>query len=162
MQKNKINKKINYCFPTIRIGKLFKLCDRLAIENAKKVIDSLKNDCQAYEDMADGVLSKFFQDKYRRKSLEQIKVDEYEGTAIHSPSFSCEIKCGGIIYQLILASTIIVCLFPNRSKAIQSAVEEKLSRMEKSRLARECSKPDPKYEQAIAEEGFSMELYILA
>ena len=49
-------------------------------------------------------------------------------------------------------------IFPNRSKAIQSAVEEKLSRMEKSRLARECSKLDPNHEQAIAEEGFSMEL----
>ena len=48
--------------------------------------------------------------------------------------------------------------FPNRSKAIQAAVEEKLSRMEKSRLARECSKLESNYEQALAEEGFSMEL----
>ena len=48
--------------------------------------------------------------------------------------------------------------FPNRSKAIQSAVEEQLSRMEKNRLARECSKLDPDYEQAISEEGFSIEL----
>jgi Arc/MetJ-type ribon-helix-helix transcriptional regulator len=49
-------------------------------------------------------------------------------------------------------------IFPNRSKAVQSAVEEKLSRMEKSRLARECSKLDPNYEQDIAEKGFSMDL----
>jgi len=49
-------------------------------------------------------------------------------------------------------------VFPNRSKAIQAAVEEKLTRLEKSRLARECAKLDPNYEQAIAEEGFSMEL----
>ncbi len=49
-------------------------------------------------------------------------------------------------------------IFPNRSKAIQSAVEEKLSRMEKSRLTLECSKLDPHHEQALAEEGFSMEL----
>ncbi len=49
-------------------------------------------------------------------------------------------------------------IFPNRSKAIQSAVEEKISRLEKSRLARECAKLDPDYEQAIAEEGFSIEL----
>ncbi|HUU39658.1 MAG TPA: ribbon-helix-helix domain-containing protein [Desulfatiglandales bacterium] len=47
---------------------------------------------------------------------------------------------------------------PNRSKVIQEAVEEKLMRMEKSRLARECAKLDPKYEQTLAEEGFSMEL----
>ena len=48
--------------------------------------------------------------------------------------------------------------FPNRSKAIQQAVAEKLMRIEKSRLARECAKLDPKFEQSIAEEGFSAEL----
>lgn len=48
--------------------------------------------------------------------------------------------------------------FPNRSNAIQQAVIEKLDRMEKSRLARECAKLDPEFEQSLAEEGFSMEL----
>lgn len=48
--------------------------------------------------------------------------------------------------------------FPNRSNAIQQAVAEKLMRIEKSRLARECSKLDPKFEQSLAEEGFSSEL----
>ena len=48
--------------------------------------------------------------------------------------------------------------FPNRSKAIQQAVSEKLMRMEKSRLARECAKLDPEFEHALAEEGFSSEL----
>lgn len=42
--------------------------------------------------------------------------------------------------------------FPNRSQAIQRAVEEKLERLEKSRLARECAKLDRKEEQALAEE----------
>jgi metal-responsive CopG/Arc/MetJ family transcriptional regulator len=49
-------------------------------------------------------------------------------------------------------------VFPNRSKAIQEAVQEKLKRMEKTRLAEECAKLDPKYEQTLAEEGFSSEL----
>jgi metal-responsive CopG/Arc/MetJ family transcriptional regulator len=49
-------------------------------------------------------------------------------------------------------------VFPNRSKAIQEAVEEKLKRMEKTRLAEECAKLDPNYEQTLAEEGFSSEL----
>ena len=49
-------------------------------------------------------------------------------------------------------------VFPNRSKAIQKAVEEKLMRMEKTRLAKECAKLNRKYEQTLAEEGFSMEL----
>ena len=48
--------------------------------------------------------------------------------------------------------------FPNRSKAIQEAVSEKLIRLEKSRLAHECAKLDPKFEQSLAEEGFSSEL----
>jgi metal-responsive CopG/Arc/MetJ family transcriptional regulator len=33
--------------------------------------------------------------------------------------------------------------FPNRSKAIQDAVAEKLARLERSRLAQECAKLDP-------------------
>lgn len=49
-------------------------------------------------------------------------------------------------------------VFPNRSKAIQEAIKEKLSRVNKSRLARECAKLDPAVEKAIAEEGFSQEI----
>lgn len=49
-------------------------------------------------------------------------------------------------------------VFPNRSKAIQEAVAEKLTRMEKSRLAQECAKLDPDFEQTLAEEGFTPEL----
>ena len=43
--------------------------------------------------------------------------------------------------------------FPNRSKAIQEAVAEKLARLDRSRLARECAKLDPRSEQRLAEEG---------
>jgi len=49
-------------------------------------------------------------------------------------------------------------MFPSRSKAIQEAVEEKLDRLERSRLARECAKLDPEFEKAMAEEGISEEL----
>ncbi|HUP46527.1 MAG TPA: ribbon-helix-helix domain-containing protein [Thermoanaerobaculia bacterium] len=44
-------------------------------------------------------------------------------------------------------------VFPNRSKAIEAAVFEKLQRQRKSRLADECAKLDPVEEQALAEEG---------
>ena len=44
-------------------------------------------------------------------------------------------------------------VFPNRSKAVQRAVEEKLARIGRGRLARECAKLDPKFEQDLAEEG---------
>ena len=45
--------------------------------------------------------------------------------------------------------------FANRSRAIQEAVAEKLARIERSRLAQECAKLDPKFEQEMAEEGFA-------
>ena len=48
--------------------------------------------------------------------------------------------------------------FPNRSKAIQEAIAEKLLRIEKSRLAQECAKLDIDFEQSLAEEGFSVEI----
>ncbi|MEC9340297.1 MAG: ribbon-helix-helix protein, CopG family [Pseudomonadota bacterium] len=48
--------------------------------------------------------------------------------------------------------------FPSRSRAIQTAVQEKLDRMEQGRLARECAKLEPPHEQALAEEGLAEEL----
>lgn len=49
-------------------------------------------------------------------------------------------------------------VFPNRSKAIQEAVAEKLARIDRSRLATECAKLDPGFEKAMAEEGLGQEL----
>jgi len=49
-------------------------------------------------------------------------------------------------------------VFPSRSKAIQEAIEDKLNRLERTRLAQECAKLDPVAEQAMAEEGLSEEL----
>ena len=49
-------------------------------------------------------------------------------------------------------------VFPSRSRAIQDAVEEKLARLDRTRLAQECAKLDPAYEQALAEEGMAGEL----
>lgn len=48
-------------------------------------------------------------------------------------------------------------VFPNRSQAIELAIAEKLARMDKSRLARECAKANPIKEKAMAEEGMSWE-----
>jgi metal-responsive CopG/Arc/MetJ family transcriptional regulator len=49
-------------------------------------------------------------------------------------------------------------VFANRSRAIHEAVEEKLQRLDRSRLARECAKLDPTFEKALAEEGVSGDL----
>jgi len=47
--------------------------------------------------------------------------------------------------------------FPNRSQAIEIALSEKLERLERGRLARECAKLDPKVERAIADEGLAVD-----
>jgi metal-responsive CopG/Arc/MetJ family transcriptional regulator len=49
-------------------------------------------------------------------------------------------------------------LFASRSQAIQEAVEEKLARLDRRRLARECAKLDPAFEKALAEEGMSEDM----
>jgi len=49
-------------------------------------------------------------------------------------------------------------VFPSRSRAIQEAVEEKLSRLKRTRLAEECAKLDPKAEQDMAEEDLANEM----
>ncbi len=49
-------------------------------------------------------------------------------------------------------------VYPSRSQAIELAVREKLARYERSRLALECTKLDPAFEKALAEEGLSEEL----
>jgi Arc/MetJ-type ribon-helix-helix transcriptional regulator len=45
--------------------------------------------------------------------------------------------------------------FPNRSRAVQEAIRDQLDRLDRGRLARECAKLDPRFEQALAEEGFA-------
>jgi len=49
-------------------------------------------------------------------------------------------------------------VFPNRSKAIQEAVSDKLARIDHRRLTHECSKLNKDFEQAMAEEGLSLEV----
>jgi Arc/MetJ-type ribon-helix-helix transcriptional regulator len=44
-------------------------------------------------------------------------------------------------------------VFKNRSRAIQTALREKIERVEGGRLAAECAKLDPKFEKSLAEEG---------
>ncbi|MDJ0763563.1 MAG: ribbon-helix-helix domain-containing protein [Myxococcota bacterium] len=49
-------------------------------------------------------------------------------------------------------------VYPSRSRAIQEAVQEKLDRINRTRLARECAKLDKAFERSLAEEGLSEEL----
>lgn len=48
--------------------------------------------------------------------------------------------------------------FPNRSQAIEAALAEKLTRLERGRLARECAKLNPRQEKGLAEEGMGADL----
>lgn len=45
--------------------------------------------------------------------------------------------------------------FPSRSQAIESALAEKLERLSRARLAKECAKLDPIEERKMAEEGLT-------
>ena len=47
--------------------------------------------------------------------------------------------------------------FPNRSQAIEAAIQDKLQTIDRSRLAIESAKLDSKQEQAFAEEGLGEE-----
>ncbi len=49
-------------------------------------------------------------------------------------------------------------VFQNRSQTIQEAVEEKLKRLKRTRLAKECAKLDATFEKAIVEEGLTEDL----
>lgn len=49
-------------------------------------------------------------------------------------------------------------VFQNRSQAIQEAVKEKLARIRRTRLAKECAKLDPALERAMADEGLNEDL----
>ncbi|MGH9316442.1 MAG: CopG family ribbon-helix-helix protein [Thermoanaerobaculia bacterium] len=48
--------------------------------------------------------------------------------------------------------------FPSRSRAIQLAVKTQIDRLDRRRLAMECAKLDPDYEQKIAEESAAYDL----
>jgi len=45
--------------------------------------------------------------------------------------------------------------FRNRSQAVEAALAEKLDRLARTRLARECAKLDPAEERRAAEEGLA-------
>ena len=49
-------------------------------------------------------------------------------------------------------------VFANRSKAIQEALRDKLARLKKTRLARECAKLNRREEQSLADEGLDQEI----
>ena len=57
-----------------------------------------------------------------------------------------------------LDSLVKLHIFTNRSRAIQEAVAEKLERIDKNRLSRECAKLDPVFEQDLSEEGLLVEM----
>jgi metal-responsive CopG/Arc/MetJ family transcriptional regulator len=57
-----------------------------------------------------------------------------------------------------LDSLVADRIFRSRSEAIQTAVKEKITRLEHTRLAQECAKLDPTEEQLLADQGFSNEL----
>lgn len=58
-----------------------------------------------------------------------------------------------------LDSLVASGLYPNRSKAIQDAITDKLSRLDKSRLAQACALLNPQEEQSLADEPMSGDVF---
>ncbi len=48
-------------------------------------------------------------------------------------------------------------VFANRSRGVEEAVAEKLDGLASRRLAQQCAKLDPDFEQSMAEEGMSLD-----
>ena len=49
-------------------------------------------------------------------------------------------------------------VFQNRSQAIQEAVKEKLLKLKRVRLAKECANLEPGIERAFSEDGFDEDI----
>ncbi len=52
-----------------------------------------------------------------------------------------------------LARLVEQQIFPNRSKETQNAIGDKLNRLDRTRLAKECARMDAGEEQALTENG---------
>lgn len=50
-------------------------------------------------------------------------------------------------------------VFASRGQAVQEAVQEKVTRVGRTRLAEECAKLDPAEEQALADAGLAAETW---
>ena len=57
-----------------------------------------------------------------------------------------------------LDALVEAAAFPSRSQAVEAAIQEKLDRLDRTRLARECARLDPAFERDLAEEGLGVEL----
>jgi metal-responsive CopG/Arc/MetJ family transcriptional regulator len=48
-------------------------------------------------------------------------------------------------------------VFPDRCQAVQDAIRDKLERLARTRLARECAKLDVRFERKLADENVAMD-----
>jgi Arc/MetJ-type ribon-helix-helix transcriptional regulator len=79
------------------------------------------------------------------------------GGILHMPSTKVAITLDtGLLDRLdrLVAERV----FPNRSRAIQEAVRDKLDRLARTRLVRECAKLNPRHERELADEGLAGDL----
>ena len=63
-----------------------------------------------------------------------------------------------LFFRAIEVGAVAEKQFANRSRAVQEAIRDKIERLGKGRLARECAKLDPREEKALAEEGLGADL----
>lgn len=107
---------IEYCYPTQRIGKICNIFEQLEYWQLEKIVEEIKSDPIMYENHLKTSLSACLQKGEHHTIVSDCTIDQYEGTAVHSPSYKCIVSDGDSSFEFTTAATIIVCMEPNRSK----------------------------------------------
>ncbi|MCG2719345.1 MAG: hypothetical protein L6266_01205 [Nanoarchaeota archaeon] len=107
---------IEYCYPTQRIGKICNIFEQLEYGQLEKVVEEIKSDPKMYEHLFKTSLDTSLEGREQHTVMGDFMIEQYEGTAVHSPSYKCIVMDKDGSFEFTSAATIIVCMKPNRSK----------------------------------------------
>jgi len=107
---------IEYCYPTQRIGKICNIFEQLEYGQLEKVVEEIKSDPKMYENHLKTSLDASLEGGEQHTIVGNFTIEQYEGTAVHSPSYKCIVSNKDGSFEFTTAATIIVCMEPNRSK----------------------------------------------
>lgn len=115
-QHLKPEKLIEYCYPTQRIGKICNIFEQMEYGQLEKVVEAIKSDPKTYENHLKTSLDASLEGGEQHTIVGDFTTEQYEGTAVHSPSYKCIVSDEDGSFEFTTAATIIVCMEPNRSK----------------------------------------------
>jgi hypothetical protein len=105
---------IKYNFPNLRVGII---CETPIVSDpgVEDIVEKIRNDKERHESIIEqSIKSKF--NPINKKECSDLNVVEYEGPAIHSPTFKFIVTHDGTKYDILLGSTIVICMMPFKSK----------------------------------------------